>query len=770
MNFAELVSWEKRDDRVVVHFSEQDAEIYVINDRIIRIFADLEHRNVPSKAVVGKAVPTDWSAFEQDGALVIKTNAITLRVYDGLRTEFLSADGRMLCRDYEGERTPIVRNSETKKEILALEGHKLDSDSGEYSYYMIKRAEGGEAFYGLGDKLCGMNRYGYEWDMWNTDDSSTHTEWYKRLYKSIPFCIVSRKDAVYGLFFDNTCWSHFDMCKESDKYFYYSAKAGDLDLYFIYGDDMPEVVKGYTYLTGSTPLPQKWTLGYHQSRWGYISEKDVRAVAENMRKYGIPCDVIHLDIDYMEGYRVFTFNEKYFSNIKQLTADMEKQGIKIVAIIDPGVKVDEDYYVYRECMDNGYYGKKPDGEKYVNVVWPGECIFPDFGSSEVRRWWSDKHKLLTDAGVRGIWNDMNEPYGSRGEFPMDTVFTDEDTVSDYAHIHNVYGHNESRATYEGLKKYDGRRPFVITRAAYAGTQRYALGWTGDNQSIWYHLQMAIPQLCSLSLSGMGYVGTDIGGFFKDTTKELLVRWMQLGAFSPFMRNHFQAQSRVQEPWQFDEQTLNLCRDAIKLRYKILPYIYDLFYEQETDGMPVIRPLVLHYETDDTARECNGEFLLGENMLVAPVVDQGAKVKAVYLPRGTWYDYHTGESIEGERWLLRDAPLDICPMYVKAGTVLPIWEEQSYVGEKDTDGVLRLEVFPGEGSYRHIQDNGEDFKYRDGEYNLYDISLTEKEVKIDLAHSGYAKKYERVEVTCLGKIYEAELTDGCTICLESMLIQ
>ncbi len=763
MNMGKLISFEKNDGGVIVHFSEQDANISVINDKIIRTFVNFENKITPSKAVVGNALPTEWTAELSDGALVIKTKAVTLKVYDDLRCEYYAADGRVLCRDYEGKRTPIVRNSETKKEILAMEGHKLDDDGGEYAYRIIKKTEGGEAFYGLGDKLCGINRYGYEWDMWNTDDCNTHTEWYRRLYKSIPFCIVSRKDAVYGLFFDNTCWSHFDTCKESDDYFYYCAKGGNLDLYFIYGDEMPEVLMGYTYLTGTTPLPQKWTLGYHQSRWGYISEKDVRTVAENMRKYGIPCDVIHLDIDYMEGYRVFTFNEKHFSKIKQLTADMAKQGIKIVTIIDPGVKIDEDYYVYRECMEKGYYGKTPEGDKYVNVVWPGECIFPDFGSSETREWWADKHKVLTDAGVRGVWNDMNEPFGTRGEFPMNTVFHDEDIVSDYAHIHNVYGHNESRATYEGLKKHDGKRPFVITRAAYAGSQRYALGWTGDNQSIWYHLQMAIPQLCSLSLSGMGYVGTDIGGFFKDTTKELLVRWTQFGAFSPFMRNHFQAQSRVQEPWQFDEQTMVLCRDAIKFRYKILPYIYDLFYAQENTGMPVIRPLVLHYEHDEVARECNGEFLVGENMLVAPVVDQGAVVKPVYFPGGVWYDYHTGERHEGKKWILRDAPIDVCPLYVKAGTVLPVWEEQNYVGEKDTDKVLRLEVFPGEGSIDHIQDNGEDFAYRDGEYNLYRVELMDKQVKITLVHSGYDKKYDRVTVTCLGETYDAELEGGrCTI--------
>jgi alpha-glucosidase len=283
----------------------------------------------------------------------------------------------------------------------------------------------------------------------------------------------------------------------------------------------------------------------------------------------------------------------------------------------------------------------------------------------------------------------------------------------------------AKANYEGIRKFDQRRPFIITRACYSGSQKYATAWTGDNHSIWAHLQMAVPQLCNLGLSGMAFVGTDVGGFGSDCTPELLCRWTQVGCFSPLFRNHSAKSTRRQEPWAFNEETLSIVRKYIKLRYRLLPYLYDLFRAGEETGLPVMRPLVMEYQQDEKVREINDQFLFGSNIMAAPVVNQGQKVRAVYLPQGSWIDYWTKEVIQGGTYILKEAPLDTCPIYIKAGSILPNYPDISYVGEKDITE-LTLDVYPGAGEYRHFQDNGEDYDYRKGIYNEYCFSVNQEE--------------------------------------------
>lgn len=757
MEFGRLCSWEQQGNRIEFTFEKGSGRLEVLTDRILNIFSgrvSSEHR---SKAIEGeKAVETRFSVSEENGAVTVATDYVTAKVCDGFFVDFYKADGTVLCRDRREARKARAGLSDELKALKEAEGHSVEEE-GAGAVEVVKCMEGGEAFYGLGDKTGFMNKRGYEYVMWNTDDPSPQMDNFKSLYKSIPFFITLRDDAVFGLFYDNSYRSCFDMGKESDDYYWYGAADGNLDYYLIAGDNMAEVVGGYTYLTGTAPLPQKWTLGYQQCRWSYMSEAEVRDVAGNMRRCGIPCDAIHLDIDYMDRYKVFTWtpDKERYPNPEKLISDLSEDGIKIVTIIDPGVKVEEGYSVYDEGVENDYFAKTPEGDIYVNEVWPGDAVYPDFGKEEVRGWWGRNQQFLIDKGVRGVWNDMNEPASFRGQLPSDVVFTDEDEVSDHARMHNLYGHNMAKATYEGLKERDGRRPFVITRACYAGTQKYSTAWTGDNHSIWAHLQMVIPQLCNMGLSGMPFVGTDVGGFGSDCTKELLCRWVEAGCFSPLFRNHSAMGTRYQEPWQFDEETVRIYRKAVELRYHLIPYYYDLFWKEEKTGLPVMRPLVLHYEKDETARECNTEFLVGENLLAAPVVVQGDRKKLVYLPAGEWYDYWTGERLESVdgKWIVRDAPLDTCPLYVKAGTVLPVWPKQNFVGEKDTDSVLMLEIYPGEGSWEHFQDDGESFDYRDGVYNQYHCELKDRTLTVTRVHDGYEKKYEKVLVTCMGQSVE-----------------
>ena len=405
--------------------------------------------------------------------------------------------------------------------------------------------------------------------------------------------------------------------------------------------------------------------------------------------------------------------------------------------------------MHDEGVANDYFVKDAGGNVYVNVVWPGDSNYPDFGRKEVRDWWAEKHRMLVDMGVGGIWNDMNEPASFNGELPQDVVFYDEDRKTNHAEMHNVYGHLMSKAAYEGLKGLTGKRPFVITRACYAGSQKYTTVWTGDNQSLWHHLQMVIPQLCNLGMSGFAFCGTDVGGFGADCTPELLCRWVEAACFSPLFRNHSAKGTRTQEPWRFGKEVTDINRKYIKLRYQFIPYIYDLLYQGETTGLPVMRPLVLHYPYDPEVRNLNSEYLVGEHLLVAPVLEQGVTKRVVYLPEGVWYDYWTGERIEGKQYILKDAPIDVCPMYIKAGSIIPTYEAVQYVGEKPYNK-LRLLITPKEGSYIHFQDNGEDYAYKNGAYNLYRFTTSaEGQLNTEILHEGYSV-YQNITTVMIGK--------------------
>ena len=765
--FGRLLSFEPDATGVTVKFEHKEGRISFITDRIVRVYSSMEEKHRPSRAVVQEPKKVDFQARQQKEFITIKTKKLLVRVRDEFQVDFLTPDGRMISEQTarttkkqeitaqqaellakEGHELPKKQSDHTfevtkeQAELLAKEGHSLPKEKEAHKFEVVRMLHPKEHIYGLGDKTGFLDKRGYAYEMWNSDIPDTHTDFFPSLYKSVPFFISMRPHFTYGIFLDNTSKSYFDMGKEEAERYYFAADGGDLDYYFIAGETMRDILGAYTGLTGRTALPQKWTLGYHQSRWGYITEDDIMDVAEKMRQCRIPCDSIHFDIDYMDAFKVFTWNRKNYKDPKKTLQKLTEMGYKPVTIIDPGVKKEDGYDVYEEGIKNGYFAFSAENELYVNEVWPGDAVFPSFTNPKVRSWWADKQKFLIDMGVRGVWNDMNEPASFKGPLPDDVQFADEDdTVILHKDAHNIYGHCMAMATKDGWLKYDGRRPFIITRAAYAGTQRYALVWTGDNQSIWAHLQMAIPQLCNLGLSGFSYAGTDVGGFGADTTKELLARWVQVGCLSPFFRNHSAQGTRKQEPWQFDKELLEIYRKYVELRYHLLPYIYDCFFESEQTGLPIMRPLMLNFEKDAETYEINDEFMVGEWLLAAPVVTQGTTMRLVYLPEGAmWYDFWTGEKYKGGQYITKKAPLDTMPLFVRAGAVLPLYPLMQYVGEKEVED-LTLAVYPGIGNYIHYQDDGESFAYKKGGYNAYVFSQNNGRLQIKDAVKNYEKPYK-----------------------------
>ncbi len=635
-------------------------------------------------------------------------------------------NGSLLCRDYPGPRQITLSLSPEEAAQLAAEGHSLGDEAGDWPVEVVKELPEDGVIYGLGDKTGFLNKRHYAYENWNTDDPRPHCDNYKSLYKSINFFMVYSSAGCVGILADNSYRTRFDFGKEREGYLFWSHAGGSLDYYMIPGKDPKQVLKKYLQLTGRNKLQQKWVYGFHQSRWSYYSQREILELVKTMRENRLPMDAVHMDIDYMQGFRVFTFDQDRFADPKAMTRAMGEQNVKAVTIVDPGVKREPGYFVYDEGVAQDHFAKNPDGSVFEGQVWPGAAVFPDFSREQTRQWWGQKLKILLDAGVRGIWNDMNEPASFAGQLPDDVAFA----AGDHKELHNVYGHMMAQATYEGLARLDGRRPFVLTRACCAGSQRFCSGWTGDNHSMWQHLQLSLTQMMNLGLSGMNNVGSDVGGFGSDTTPELLSRWFQLGAISPFFRDHYAKGTRRQEAFAFDRETMDNCRAALDLRYHLLPYLYDLAHEK----LPMLRPLVLEFPDDPKCRELTDQCMLGHALLCAPVMTPGVTARAVYLPKGTWYDYYTGKKVTGGQYILADAPLDRMPLFARAGAILPVSAGKPQCVEDIRQVVL--EVFPGRGRHTHYVDDGETMDYRDGKVRKIALSLRGRNLTQKVVADGY----------------------------------
>ncbi|HET7841085.1 MAG TPA: glycoside hydrolase family 31 protein [Terriglobia bacterium] len=583
-----------------------------------------------------------------------------------------------------------------------------------------------EHYFGLGEKGDHLDKRGRAYVNWNTDaygwDATTEP-----LYDTIPFFIALRDGRAYGIFFDNTWRSTFDMGLESPDRYSFGADGGELNYYFFYGPDPKKVIERYTDLTGRIPLPARWTLGYHQSRYSYYPDKQVRFIADNFRERNIPCDALFLDIHYMNGYRLFTWDKSRFPDPRGLLSDLRREGFRVVTIIDPGVKVDPDYPVYQAGLAGDDFVKMPDGKIFTGKVWPGLSAWPDFTWDRVRDWWGSLHKGLIDDGVAGFWDDMNEPSVFEvpsKTMPLDAVFYDNGLHSPQAKVHNIYGMEMSLATREGLLKFKpNERPLVITRDTYAGGQRYAAVWTGDNSSTWDHLRLSLPEIMNMGISGLTQVGADIGGFVGSPSPELFTRWLEAGVFYPYCRTHTASGTRNQEPWSYGNREEDINRSVIELRYRLMPYLYNAFHEASETGMPVMRALLLEYPSDPNAVSQEGEFLFGDDLLVAPVVKDGEHEQDVYLPAGVWYDFWTGRRYTGRAGVTVEAPLSHVPIFVRGGAIIPMQQVVQYADQAPINP-LTFDIYPEQSSSReYYEDDGLSFDYQKGKFLRENLRVT-----------------------------------------------
>ena len=636
----------------------------------------------------------------------------------------------------------LVDKKTMRTQISDLEGNIINEDElgfhweenyefGGNSVKMSKITQSAESFYGMGDKATHSNLKGKRVSNWVTD-SYAYSKDQDPLYKAIPFYIGLHNNIAYGIFFDNTFRTNFDFAHERRNITSFWADGGEMNYYFFYGPEMSKVVSDYTDLTGTPEMPPLWALGFHQSKWSYFPESNVKKIAAKFRSLKIPCDAIYLDIDYMDGFRCFTWDKKKFPDPKAMIQDLYKDGFKTVVMIDPGIKVDKDYWVYQEAIKNNYFCKRGDGPLMRGKVWPGECSFPDFTNPKVREWWAGLYKeLMSETGAHAVWNDMNEPAIMEvpsKTAPLDTRHDFDGHPCSHRKAHNIYGTQMVRATFEGVKKYVyPKRPFVITRAAYAGAQRFCSTWTGDNVATWEHLWIANVQVQRMCMSGMSFVGSDIGGFAEQPNGELFARWIQLGVFHPFFRVHSSGDHGDQEPWSFDKEVTNIVRKFIELRYQLLPYLYTMFWKYSNDNIPMLKPLVYYDQEDTQTHFRTDEFIFGDQILVCPVQEPNALGRRMYIPKGKWHNFWTGEVVEGgmEKWVAAD--IDKIPIFIKEGAIIPKYPVQQYVGEKEIEELI-LEVYYKYGIERSAvyEDAQDGYDYTKGSYSLRNFKLNGKE--------------------------------------------
>lgn len=540
-----------------------------------------------------------------------------------------------------------------------------------------------ERLYGMGEHTAPFNLRGAKLRLWNTDPAGSYGPGRDPIYMPLPILLSLQSKGGYLLFYENPFPATFEADPLDSKGNHearatISFEGGPLRGYFIAGEP-PIALERFTELVGRPPLPPRWALGYHQSRWGYRSEAEIREVATTFQRLNLPLSAIHLDIDHMRGYRVFTVDKQRFPSLPNLARDLDKQGIRLVTIVDPGVKRDPRYAVYAEGHRLGRFLHRPDGREFCGVVWPGWSAFPDFTDPETRHWWGSLYDTYLAQGIAGFWHDMNEPpsFAVDGELrlPYSLPHSLEGQGGDHRRAHNLYALQMNRAAYEYLRKAQTeQRPWLLTRSGWVSIQRYAWNWSGDIESSWEALRLSIVQVIQCGLSGQPYLGPDIGGFSGDPSAELYLRWFQTATFLPFFRTHSALTTRRREPWTYGEPYTSIIRDYLRLRYRLLPYLYTLAWQASRSGAPLVRPLLWVDPRQSSLWDVDDAFLLGDCLLIAPFLSPGQTKRALTLPEGDWYSLWDDRLFSGGGTVEVEGDLERIPVLVRAGSILPLYED------------------------------------------------------------------------------------------------
>lgn len=660
----------------------------VFADRVYRISMFAETiTSFPKASYLNNQLRFDRLAVHRDNQGMLRTRRKSMR---------------FLCEPATGLFTFV----ESRGELL---GGKIQTGAFQPASFSAKLNEGDQVF-GFGAATGGFTRDNQSFRLVNLDTLFFSIP--ESSYTSFPQFIIRRADNRFvGVFLNLSLPARVEVFNNADHPdgpgifvtpLVAPSPAG-FDFFVIDGD-LPFILERFSDLSGRPFMPPLWALGFHQSRWSYRSAERVLEIAQRFRRENLPLDAIHLDIDYMDRYRVFTWHPQRFKDPAGLHRQLQELGVRTVAIVDPGVAAQEDSALYQDGLQRNMYCRRSDGSVFVGKVWPGKTTFPDFTRAEVREWWAQAHAPLFEAGVSGIWNDMNDPVlwmGKRYDPLAEDVQHSEGV---HSKVRNVYANYECQSAYESFARHTRLRPFVLTRSAFSGIQRFAAVWTGDNHSSWAHLRENLNMVLNLGMSGSPLCGADVGGFagghpIQGTLKvfkfiknpELVARWMELGSLMPFFRMHTALYSFDQEPWSFGGETLAISRKHMLRRYRLLPYIYNLAWQMHQTGSPMVRPVFYSYP-EMRGEYADTQFLLGEDLLAAPILGPRVRRRRVALPPGVWYDYETLDRYEGGVELDFDAPLGSYPLFVRAGAILPVCEPGRNALESVASGI-KLEIYP-----------------------------------------------------------------------------
>ncbi|MEO9484293.1 MAG: glycoside hydrolase family 31 protein [Ekhidna sp.] len=701
------------------------------NNRTVRVHQFEGEEDVNPYSVVQQPMETSFSVEEHENSLVITSDALDIAINKSpILFTFLDKSGKILNEDDAGLGMQTQGEQKTAYK-------KLQKD---------------ERFVGLGEKTGPLDRRGKGYQNWNTDHFAYHIE-ADPLYASIPFYIGIHGESSYGIFLDNSYKSHFNFGASNNRFSSFSVDSGDLNYYFIAGSVI-EIIESYTSLTGRMTLPPMWSIGYQQCRYSYYPDTEVLDVAKKFRDKDIPADVIVLDIHYMDKYKIFSWDKERFPHPDQMVDQLKKMGFEVVVICDPGIKKEDNYSPYTSGRDEDVFLKYPDGVYYEGEVWPGWCHFPDFTKPESRDWWKEMMKSYTEIGIKGFWNDMNEIATWGQMLPDNIEFDFENEGATTRKGRNVYGLQMAKSAYEGAKdNLNGKRPFVLTRAGFAGVQRYSALWTGDNVANDEHMLLGVRMVNSLGLSGVPFSGYDVGGFAGNGQSNLFARWIQVGAFSPFFRGHSMINSHDSEPWSYGEEVEEISKNYIRLRYKLLPYIYGAFLEASERGTPITRSLCIDYTDDEKIYDADFEnqYLFGANILVAPLASDQPFGK-VYLPKGEWYEFFTDEKLPGGKEMIREYALEHLPLFIKSSSIIPIYSEAKQ-NSKDIGEQLELHVYNGSehSEIDYYEDDGVSYENETGNYHRRKIVFnpTEKTVSMEEANGSYRSRIKCLKLVLHG---------------------